>query len=185
MMVYSDTFLKCLNFVLRQEGGLSNHSDDKGGATNYGISTRFLNAHGINKKVTDLTVEDVRQIYYTYIWLPSQAEKFENLTVQLFLFDCAVNHGINASASLLQQVLNFLTPNVKSAELLNVDGIIGPKTLKAYNNVVASINESLLFETMKLVRGGYYLHIIERDPTQKVFLKGWLRRNMEVFSQIK
>lgn len=179
-MVYSNSFIKCLNFVLRQEGGLSNNPNDKGGLTNYGLSTRFLNAHGINKKVTELTVEDVRQIYYTYIWIPSQAEKFENFTVQLFIFDCAVNHGINTSASLFQQVLNFITPNVKSA-ILEVDGIIGPKTIRAYNNIAISVDTSLIFELMKLVRGGYYLHIIERDPTQKIFLKGWLRRNIEVF----
>lgn len=178
----SSNFDKCFKFVLRQEGGFSNDPLDKGGATNYGLSERFLRAHGIEKKVSELTVQDAKQIYYTYIWSPSKAEKFDNAIVQLFVFDCAVNHGINTGACLLQQVLNFLTPNVKSAELLKVDGIIGDKTIAAYKNIVSSGSTSLLLNLLKIIRGGYYLHIVERDPTQKRFLKGWINRNNDVFN---
>lgn len=176
-MYGSGSFEKCLNFVLRQEGGYSNDPHDKGGETNYGLSKRFLNAHGIDKKVSELTMQDVRTIYYTYIWLPSQAEKFNDATVQLFVFDCSVNHGISAAAGLLQQAVNYLTP-------IAVDSIIGKQTIKATNDLINSTSFPLLLELMKLVRGGYYLHIVDRDSTQKRFLKGWLKRNSDVFGAL-
>lgn len=161
--------------MLRWEGGYSNDPYDKGGETNYGLSSRFLKARGIDKKVSELTMQDVRTIYYTYIWLPSQAEKFNDTTVQLFVFDCSVNHGISTAAGLLQRAVDCLTP-------IAIDSIIGKQTIKATNDLINSTSFPLLLELMKLVRGGYYLHIIERDSTQKQFIKGWLKRNREVFS---
>ena len=38
-------FNKALTRILENEGGFSKHPNDPGGATNYGISSKFLNQH--------------------------------------------------------------------------------------------------------------------------------------------
>lgn len=175
----SINFERCFRFVLQQEGGFCDHPLDKGGATNYGLSERFLNAHGITKKVTELTVQDAKQIYYTYIWIPCKAEYFDELVTQLFIFDCSVNCGIFKASSLFQEGLNFILDDKSQ---LDVDGIIGAKTIAAYKKVVASGFLSFLLNILNLLRGGYYLHIATRDKTQKLFLRGWINRNSDVFN---
>ena len=55
---------------------------------------------------------------------------------------------------------------------VQADGIVGPKTLRAVNNA----DPRTLFDTIKAERKAFLYRIVERDPSQKRFIKGWLNR---------
>lgn len=93
-----DVFDKALSFVLRWEGGYVNNPNDKGGATNKGITQSTYNAWLQSKKqnlkdVRHITDEEVRQIYYNNYWLKAGCDKMSE-KFAILCFDTAVNMGV-------------------------------------------------------------------------------------------
>ena len=55
---------------------------------------------------------------------------------------------------------------------LNPDGIVGDKTIQAINNHDPKTLFTKIHERRKL----FLENIVKNNPSQKIFLKGWLRR---------
>lgn len=105
-MATIECFNKALQFVLKWEGGYSNNPNDKGGATNKGITQNtyntWLRSKGQNlKDVRNITDSEVREIYYNNYWLkagcPSMTDKFA-----IIAFDTAVNMGVSRVSEFLK-----------------------------------------------------------------------------------
>lgn len=105
-MATIECFNKALQFVLKWEGGYSNNPNDKGGATNKGITQNtyntWLRSKGQNlKDVRNITDSEVREIYYNNYWLkagcPSMTDKFA-----IIAFDTAVNMGVSRVGEFLK-----------------------------------------------------------------------------------
>jgi len=93
-----DVFDKALSFVLRWEGGYVNNPNDKGGATNKGITqatyNSWLRSKGQNNKdVRHITDAEVRAIYYNNYWLAAGCNKMSE-KFAILCFDTAVNMGV-------------------------------------------------------------------------------------------
>ena len=100
-------FEKALQFVLKWEGGYSNHKDDVGGATNKGITQATYNAwlfsKGKNlKDVRNITDSEVKEIYYNNYWLKAGCDKMSE-KFAILAFDTAVNMGV----SRVKEFLNY------------------------------------------------------------------------------
>lgn len=162
------------------EGGYANNPRDRGGETYRGIARNFwpgwkgwqevdaLKAAGktgsaIKSKKLDSLVVD---FYTDNFWRPCGCDKMDGQALASEVFDTAVNMGVKISVRMLQEALVILGENVA------IDGAIGPKTLAAANQV----NQEILVRILNLLQGSRYLDIVRRDPTQRVFLLGWLRR---------
>lgn len=94
----NDLFEKCLEQVLKWEGGYVKDPDDKGGATNKGITqstyNRWLLAQGkARKDVKFISDNEVKEIYYKNYWLVSGCDKMTPKFAAL-CFDTAVNMGV-------------------------------------------------------------------------------------------
>ena len=160
-----------LSFTLGNEGGYTNHPADPGGATNFGIIQRNLDRwNGAHPElvfpgdVKDLTKEQAEAIYRADYW---RWDDITDAAVAIKLFDIGVNCGTGTSIKLLQKAVNLL-----AASPINVDGHLGPKTLAAAN---AQAPDALL-QALRKVQEGYYQAIVDRNPSQSVFLKGWFNR---------
>lgn len=99
-------FERALRFVLKWEGGYSNHPQDPGGATNFGITQRTYDSWRKSKglptrDVRDINREEVAQIYREWYWNPLDIEG-QNPALQLIAFDSAVNHGVGKAKEFLQ-----------------------------------------------------------------------------------
>lgn len=92
------SFLDAVAFVLSKEGGFANHPSDRGGVTNYGISSRA----NPDVNVRNLTPEQATQIYKQRYWDAIGADNLPPRTA-LVAFDAAVNHGPAMARSLLQR----------------------------------------------------------------------------------
>ena len=91
-------FKTALNFVLKWEGGYVNNPNDKGGATNKGITQHTYNSWLKSlslapRDVRFITQEEVEQIYYKNYWLKAGCDKMSPKFAVL-VFDTAVNMGL-------------------------------------------------------------------------------------------
>jgi lysozyme family protein len=175
-------FDKIIPLVLVHEGGWVNNPNDPGGATNRGISLRFLaGTHDteigdIDKDgdidandIKNLSEEDAIKIYKKYFWDEYDLDRYEeNINLQYAMFDMIVNAGPGTGLRLLQKVINRYNNNN-----IAVDGRIGPGTLAAYNAIQ---DKSYMDDEYLLERLQFYHDLAEKKPKLKEFLRGWANR---------
>ncbi len=171
-------FDKCIEVILRNEGGYVNDIHDRGGATNYGISLLFLkglkgkdfNGDGfsdgdINKDgkidILDskqLTKNKAVSLYKRYFW-NNKYNDLDEEDLALHLFDMGVNAGTYRAVKILQRIID-----------VRPDGIFGNKTLSAANDVIGCS------ELYRIARKDYYKMLVSQNPEYEKFIKGWLNR---------
>lgn len=178
------SFDEAIKVVLKHEGGFVNDKNDDGGATNFGISLRFLKGRSkeeldsicVHLKnypptiecIKNLTKEDATKIYKHYWWERYKYGKILNQKVSTKIFDISVNAGPFKVHSLIQQAVNKVINNYP----IMVDGIIGTRTINAINLVNP---EKLLSEYINLICD-FYRELCMKNEKKRGYLKGWLNR---------
>ena len=176
-----DNLEKSLSFILSNEGGYSNDPRDNGGETNLGITQSTLDRarleiNGLPSSVKDLTRAQAEEIYRVFYWEASHADMLPYPLCTLH-FDASVNHGVGGAAKLLQRTINNYAAKAGLNARVDVDGAVGPKTLSALCQCLdLKGNVSLICEIYCNEREKYYRSIVENNPSQKVFLNGWMNR---------
>ncbi len=163
-------FRNAFEKLLKYEGGYSNHQNDSGGKTKYGITESLAREVGYDGDMKDLTKEEAAEIYYNHFWTKYRYNEIEDKRVAFECFEQAVNLGPDDANTNLQESYNLLVKD----EIV-VDGIIGPKTLSAVNSLGAK-DYSYLLELLNIMQGNKYIEIVQSNNSQKVFIRGWLRR---------
>lgn len=201
MRAYSSRYVAALRDVLGIEGGHANDPADRGGETKYGISLRFLvsagkidsNKDGLadfdldmdgdidGRDIRQLTKQDAAWLYHYFFWKPLAAEDLPQPIGEM-LFDQGINGGLVAARKLLQRAINACSVHVSGARRLKVDGLIGPQTVLAMHSVIEhpGLGMRALAEAYREAVRARYRAIAANDPSQKRFLKGWLRRADEL-----
>ena len=153
-----NTFLKAVDFTLHWEGGASDDPDDPGGPTRFGISQRQYP----DLDIAALTREEAVAIYHRDFWQKYAYGRISSEHIACRLFDLAVNVGPFRAHCMLQIALN------RSGVRVNIDGIIGPRTLWAVNHhpVPGYVSAELRLAAIR-----YYVSL-ERDRYER----GWIRR---------
>jgi lysozyme family protein len=183
------SFKEAIYFVLQEEGGLANHKDDKGGITNYGISIQFVknliknNPHLIdefdlnnNKKIDSFDIiniskEEAKYIYKRFWWDKYNYGKINYQPLANKIFDMAINMGPVAAASLLEKAYRKL----KKGNLIDISYILDESIINNINSL--SIKQKIeLLDNLRKFSINYYMRVAESNPSQKKFLKGWLKR---------
>ena len=161
-----ERFERIFDYLLRVEGGYSDDENDKGGKTKYGITEEEARDFGYKGNMQDLTKDFAKNIYLKKYYLGNKLDKVVNDKVALSICDWDVNSGRNGTKN-AQIAINQLT-NAN----LDVDGIIGNKTLEALN----SVDPGKFLEVYHNLQRIYYKGKVEADRTQEKFLTGWLNR---------
>jgi lysozyme family protein len=162
--------------VIRREGGFVNHSADRGGPTKFGITqatlSRRLSRAATRADVEALSLDQAREIYRRDYY---QGPRIDRLpaAIQPFVFDSAVNHGPRRAIAFVQQVCNQA-----GFGQLAVDGVCGPNTMRAAHDAAWAMKDWLLAALVE-ERRSFYQAIVAADPSQAVFLEGWLNRLAE------
>jgi lysozyme family protein len=151
---------KCLELILKHEGGYVDHPKDPGGATNKGITigtlSKWIERPATKQEVKDLSDDVVEAIYKANYWNRVKGDDLPS-GVDLMVFDFAVNSGVSRASKCLQQVVGA-TP----------DGAIGPKTLQA----VSEKDPTEIVKDMQEYRDRFYKSLSTFDT----FGRGWLAR---------
>ena len=167
--VISMANIECIiPFILKWEGGYVHHKSDKGGATNKGVTYKtweaYCNKVGKTASLTTLRYmsnKEWEDIFREHSWDVWKADKIASQRVANICVDWSWMSGATRVIKKVQKLLG-----------VTVDGIVGQKTLSAINGHSADA----LFGQIKELRKKYYNGIVKQDPTQQVFLKGWLNR---------
>lgn len=177
-----DAWQYALSVVLKHEGLLANYENDPGGITNYGVSLAFLKEAGIDvnldgiideKDVLDLSKEDAIKIFKENWWLKFGYNKLADVDIATIALDFAVNMGVKQANKLIQSAYNRLP---QEGVLLEVDGILGSKSLEAINNYVAIHGAKTLFDEIKKNAEHFYVNLVADKPVLEEFKDGWLNR---------
>lgn len=171
-------FKRALADVRGHEGGKVNHSADKGGATAYGISLRFLQSLPVEAGDIDgdghVSIADVQALtpaqadgfYKAHFWDHYRLGEIAHCGVATKLFNCFVNMRGKTAALIAQRAANDL-----GARLVE-DGVAGSKTFAALNDC----SPLALLVCIKWRMWEVYRAIIAHDPAQAVFRNGWRKR---------
>lgn len=186
---------KIINKVLENEGGFVDHRLDPGGATNHGVSLRWLLQLGDvdNDGVLegdfdgdgDVDVDDIRmmtredsiKLYRERWWEPNHYSQIHSIRVAYKAFDFAINMGTKGSGRIIQRAVNRVM-----ADHLKVDGNLGAKSIQAINGIVSTRKaHQQLVRFICAEALARYVRIYEKDPSRYVvFLLGWSRRAFEM-----
>ena len=166
-------FAPALVKTLIHEGGFVDNPNDHGGRTNKGITQRVYDICRARKTlppqdVLHISDSEVSDIYHEFYWKPCHAQEIIAQPVGEKLFDLYVNCRPTAAIKILQQAC------MDSGHPIMADGVMGPVTIAAAN----ACNPHDLLDAMRHRAQNHYLAIVQHDPTQSVFLKGWLARAM-------
>jgi hypothetical protein len=90
-----------IDALIDREGGYVNHSADRGGPTNFGVTEAVARAHGYRGGMRDLPRSEAAAIYKRLYWLRPKldqvAKRSESLAAELF--DTGVNMGPAVAAT--------------------------------------------------------------------------------------
>lgn len=154
-----------LTFTLKNEGGYSDVPQDRGGATNFGITisdfSTFLGRAATKAEVKNMKLEQAKEIYRKKYWDAMNCGDIQDQSIATAIFDMGVLCGIRTSPKWAQEICG-----------LDVDGRLGSKTLEALNNIT---RESFIPKFANRAQS-YFQAIVDNRPNQKVFLKGWTNR---------
>lgn len=157
-------------FILSFEGGFVNHPNDKGGATNKGVTIATWKKQGYDKDGDeDIDVDDlklisnedaVNVILRPHYWNRWKADQIHSQSLANILVDWVWGSGVYG-ITIPQKMLG-----------VKPDGVVGPKTIAALN----ATDYEDFFNKIKARRVQFFKDIVAKDPSQSVFLNGWLRR---------
>ncbi len=173
-------FNLAIGHVLEHEGGYVNHPSDPGGATKYGISLRYLQKRGDMlgdfDGDGDIDVDDIRSMtvpmakatYEAGFWNPNKLGTIKSQIVATKIFDMCVNMGSKQAWKITQRAIGAMgTPLID-------DGVVGPNTLSAVNELVNRDYDLLI--TIRELQRAFYTRIMRKKPKLQAFLLGWYRR---------
>jgi lysozyme family protein len=178
--------------TLEFEGGYADDPADKGGETYRGVSRRH-HPRWSGWRIVDrargepgfpgslakskLLARAVEALYRREYWDVLGGDRMPADAVAAEVFDAAVHLGVTRAARLLQRGLNLLNRDTSGRRDLVVDGLIGPKTQRSLaERLRADGTPRELTTVIGLLRGGLYIDTVTVDPSQKRFIRGWLRR---------
>ena len=87
-------FDEIIEEVLEAEGGFVHDPDDKGGATNHGVTqqsySEFLGRKATVEEVKNMTVEDAKECYKKDFWIPAKVDRIPDNLKHIY-FDMNAN----------------------------------------------------------------------------------------------
>ena len=155
---------KLIPIIKRWEGGYGELKNDHGGATNSGVTIAvFQSVYGKNKTKNDLkkmTDEQWDYIFTKLFWNKWKADEIKNQSIANILVDWCWMSGYGT------------IKKIQALFGLKQDGIVGTKTISCIN----SQNQEEAFKRIWNRRKQFYESLVKNNPSQKVFLKGWMNR---------
>lgn len=151
-MNFSTAFEK----LLGHEGSYSNHKDDPGGETMWGVTKKVAVDNGYLGEMRSMPQSVAMAIYRSEYWDVVQAE---NLPADLryIVFDAAVNSGVVQAVRWLQKACGAVD-----------DGVVGPQTIRLANSLSTDgIKRKMLAQRLR------FMASLKTWPT---FGKGWANR---------
>lgn len=165
------TFEVAIPIILKNERGFSDNPRDPGGVTNFGITLRFyqqhINPNAIPETIKNLNKDEAIGIYKTFYW---DKYKYSQILIQIIatkIFDMAVNLGEETAHQRAQRA----TWAFNGYQSIDDDGILGPQTIAAINQI-----DQQLIHSLRSEHAARYRELLSINPFLFEFKKDWLTR---------
>ena len=123
-------------------------------------------------------LESVRKIYSKNYYLKGKCDQLPH-PLAFAHFDMCVNSGIggrNSKGTAIGAGANLQKVLIACGANIVLDGSIGPKSIAALDNILATKSAKDIAKMYNDQREQYYYAIVKARPANQKFLKGWLRR---------
>jgi len=182
-------FELAIPLILKHEGGFVDNPADPGGATNRGISLRYLNSLVKEQQqllpeldldnsksidaydIKNMSLQEATKLYEIEWWQRYNFGGIDNQLIATKVFDLAVNMGASEAIKLLQRACCRLA----GKPCLTIDGELGGASLQFINQLNTDQQKSLLKNFCDL-SVNYYQELVKKSPLFGKFLDGWLNR---------
>lgn len=149
-------FDTAFSLLLGHEGDFSNHPEDPGGKTRYGVTEAVARKVGFKGDMREMPLELAKRIYLERYWKPIRGDDLPP-GVRYIVFDSAVNSGPRQAVLWLQRALGVAA-----------DGAVGPQTLTtAYAQNTPALRARILAQRLRFMAG---------LPNWPAFSRGWASR---------
>ncbi|UCH39700.1 MAG: hypothetical protein JSU67_16365 [Gammaproteobacteria bacterium] len=185
-------FTEAYDLTSAHEGGYVDDPTDRGGETYRGISRVHHPGWSGWQKIDTLKrrrgfpatldadrslLNSVKSFYKRKYWDRFLGDQVPDQRLANELYDTGVNMGVRRAVRFLQNALNQLNRNQRNYQDLVVDGWLGQGTLKVLRQYLRLERKpDLLLKVMNIQQGARYLEIMENDPAQEKYARGWLKR---------
>ena len=170
MPTQDSAFDAAVSHVLLEEGGWSDHPNDPGGRTNFGVTQATLDdmrrlypALNLPAEVGKLSTAHAKAIYRVHFWPAIRGDDLPR-GLALWMLDAAINQGPSRAVRWLQQAAN-----------VKADGWIGARTIAA----AKAADPHALLSEMSARRAHHYML---QDSIDDDFGLGWARRLFRTYS---
>lgn len=149
-----------LNWILKDEGGLTDDPDDDLGITKYGVTKEDLKElWGRPVKDSDvksLSLEEAKNVFKRLYWNPLKCSELPP-PIAYMVMDAGLMHGVYRAGVWLQKAVG-----------VKLDGQVGPKTIEAARVAdPAAVLESITASRMARAKS---------HPDYRKFGRGWINR---------
>lgn len=159
----NDGFEEALDTVFEEEGGFVDDPNDKGGATNFGVTFKpnktLLKTFGIKSEedMKNLTAAQAKEVYLKNYWIPSKAAEMPEEIRSDYFTAYINNEGIARKA--LQRAIKpyakeVLGDDYRASDF--TDGIIGKNTLTVLEEAADSdpqLGKAIKYQYIKALAG--------------------------------
>jgi len=170
----SEAFEKAFKLVIEAEGGFSNDPEDRGGATMWGITQAEIDTkighHASIEEVKAFPIEKAKEIYKFKYWDRMRLDEVNNDMLKIMFFDQGVNRGCGT-----------VVKQVEALVSTTADGLMDTITLSKINGTNAL---DLAFSFFKVSQISY-IRIVKNNPSQMVFMLGWINRTHKLLNLIR
>ncbi len=179
------TIAALIDGLIGREGGYSNHPNDRGGPTRWGVTEQVARAHGYAGDMRVLPRGKAAEIYEAAYWIDPgfRLVSVRYPAVAELLFDIGVNMGVSVAATFLQRSLNLFNSGGAHYSDLTVDSRLGRVSLlalDAYRQRRGEEGGERLWEALHALRGARYFDITEARTANEAFAYGWFGRMVEM-----
>lgn len=154
----------------KRPGGFVAHPKDPGGATKWGVSSKFLSKlfgyEVTPTEVENLSYQDAKYIYFEYFWKDTNICRIDRSPIDTAIFDMAVLFGSPVATRNAQYALR----NSGFLEV-NPDFILGPITIGALRKVAVP---SFMLNYRALMK--LHARRVVQNLNVDMFENGWLNR---------
>lgn len=194
--IFDDVFkvIKAHEVGPSKNGGLVDHPADPGGLTKWGVSYRFIKnilplvqsfgvtfsfpvpteELAIRTFIRDLTEEQAREFYLKCWWDFFKLYLIEDAMVATKICDMAINMGPpNGQSAARGRAFEIVQRGLQRAgKFCHESGLLGPFEITLINEAEPTMLLTAICKEQAL----FYQSIVTKNPSQAVFLKGWLSR---------
>lgn len=184
-------FKEAYKKTMHHEGGYVDDPDDSGGETYKGVARKknptwkgwtMVDSHKSDSDFPKCLDDDddlldaIMELYKQKYWDCYRADQLSQAIAEE-LFDTGVNMGTSRAGRFFQRALNALNKNGQLYGDIAIDGAVGKGTIGAYKSLMTHKGSgALLLKMLNVLQGARYIEIMDRNPTQEKYARGWFNR---------